>query len=172
MQRAALISGNLLSNGFRRQNLASLARFTSVTTSRCLARPTFTPYSMRFSVTSNEDGKGMSAVPGTEMTSFTDVPGVKTGGETYTIAFTCTVCDTRSAKKISKNSYHNGIVIVTCPGCKNKHLMADHLGVFEDKGWDIEKFLSENGGGVKRVSDEDGVFNLTPEDIIGSHEKK
>lgn len=100
--------------------------------------------------------------------SFTDVPGVKSGGETYVMAFTCTKCDTRSVKKISKQSYHNGVVIVRCPGCQNKHLIADNLGIFEDKGWDIEKFLSQNGAMVKRISDEEGLLELSAEDILGN----
>jgi hypothetical protein len=102
---------------------------------------------------------------------FSDVPGVKSSGETYTMAFTCSVCDTRSVKKISKQGYHHGVVVVRCPGCQNRHLIADHLGVFEDKGWDIEKFLTESGGDVKRVG-EDGVFELTEQDILGRKESK
>lgn len=102
-----------------------------------------------------------------EVDEFTDIPGVKTQGEKYAMLYTCKVCETRSVKKISKHSYHHGCVLVRCPGCSNLHLIADHIGIFEDKGWTIESYFTQTGESVKRV-DEEGVLELTREDILGS----
>jgi len=115
-------------------------------------------------------GKSMSEKG--ELPAFADVPGVQTTGEKMIIMFTCTVCDTRSARKISKQAYSEGIVMVRCDCCKNRHLIADRMGVFEDSlagngGWDIEKYMTEQGEKVRSITDEN-VYELTVEDIVGA----
>jgi hypothetical protein len=47
----------------------------------------------------------------------------------YAMVFTCKACGERSAHRVSKQAYHHGTVLITCPGCKKRHLMADHLKV-------------------------------------------
>jgi hypothetical protein len=77
--------------------------------------------------------------------------------------FTCGKCDTRAAKAFSKKSYNQGVVIVECPGCKAKHLVADHLGWFGSKGT-IEDFAKETGAKIdKRIAD--NTLELTLEDL-------
>lgn len=92
------------------------------------------------------------------------IPGVKSSGEKYVMVYTCGVCDTRSSKKISKQGYHHGCVIIRCPNCSSLHLIADHIGAI-DQGWNVESFLKENGGNFKMV--DDNVIELTTEDITG-----
>lgn len=67
-----------------------------------------------------------------------NIPGMQTEGEKYIIVLTCSICETRTARKISKKAYHNGVVICRCEKCKNLHLLADRMGVFEDSSWDAQ----------------------------------
>ncbi|KAL6306268.1 DNL zinc finger-domain-containing protein, partial [Sparassis latifolia] len=73
------------------------------------------------------------------------------------LTFTCTVtdCFTRSTHEFTRRSYERGIVIVQCPGCKNRHLIADHLGWFkesteEGKLKTIEDLMRVKGAVVQR----------------------
>lgn len=47
----------------------------------------------------------------------------------YELTFTCNVCKTRSSHRLSKQGYHHGTILISCPGCKNRHLISDHLKV-------------------------------------------
>jgi mitochondrial protein import protein ZIM17 len=100
------------------------------------------------------------------------IPGSQTGGKKLAIVFTCTVCDTRSAKQFTENAYLKGVVIVTCPGCQNKHLIADNLGFFEDRedgGWNIQKAMEKIGQDVKLVTN-DNVMELNVDDQLVHNE--
>lgn len=61
------------------------------------------------------------------------------------LAFTCKKCGTRSSHIISKQSYQTGSVMVQCPGCLNRHLIADHLNIFHDGTINIEDILKAQG---------------------------
>lgn len=56
----------------------------------------------------------------------------------YVIFYTCKKCECKQSRSFTKNSYHYGVVLVRCDGCKNLHLIADNLGWFEEKGLNIE----------------------------------
>ena len=97
------------------------------------------------------------------------IPGAQKGGKKLAIVFTCNVCNTRAAKQFTENSYLNGVVIVQCPGCNSRHLIADNLGFFSDEeegGWNIEKAMAKLGENVNVVND-DNVLELSVEDIYG-----
>lgn len=89
------------------------------------------------------------------------------------IAFTCKKCDTRSSHTFSKQAYHKGSVLIQCPGCKNRHLIADNLGVFRDNKVSVEDLLKAQGESVS-TSHNDLVFEDIPEslrDTLGHYAK-
>ena len=103
------------------------------------SRATTLPGRRAFSTASSDDGNGL--------------PGTEHGGRRLAIVFTCTVCDTRSAKKFSEQAYRHGVVVVRCPGCGNDHLIADNLGFFEDD-WTLEDMLRARGDSVETLDDD------------------
>lgn len=79
------------------------------------------------------------------------------------ISFTCNVngCGTRISKMIRRSSYEKGTVLIMCPTCKTKHIIADHLGWYSDPAQEltnIEKIAASKGEKVVRVSS--NVFDL------------
>lgn len=89
------------------------------------------------------------------------------------IAFTCKKCNTRSSHTMSKQAYTGGTVLITCPSCKNRHLIADHLKIFRDERVTIEDILKAQGESVSS-STEDLVFEDIPKElqsVIGHHAK-
>ncbi|KAI3917099.1 hypothetical protein MKX01_003548 [Papaver californicum] len=67
------------------------------------------------------------------------------------MVFTCKVCETRSVKTASRESYDKGVVVARCDGCNNFHLIADRLGIFGEPG-SIKEFLAARGEEVKKGS--------------------
>ncbi|EGF84268.1 hypothetical protein BATDEDRAFT_22160 [Batrachochytrium dendrobatidis JAM81] len=79
--------------------------------------------------------------------------GLNVSADRMIIGFTCKVCKHRSYKSMSKKAYTTGVVMIKCDGCKNTHLIADHLGWFDSTKppGTIEDIMREKGETVKRV---------------------
>ncbi|PGH01644.1 hypothetical protein GX51_05086 [Blastomyces parvus] len=63
----------------------------------------------------------------------------------FQITFTCKPCSHRSSHRISQHGYYKGTVLISCPSCKNRHVISDHLNIFMDKKSTLEDILSEHG---------------------------
>lgn len=68
----------------------------------------------------------------------------------YELTFTCVPCGDRSTHTISKQGYHKGSVLITCPSCRNRHIISDHLKIFGDRNITVEDLMREKGQLVKR----------------------
>ncbi|KAG2252034.1 uncharacterized protein LOC125575272 isoform X2 [Brassica napus] len=82
----------------------------------------------------------------------------------FMMVFTCKVCETRSMKMASRESYEKGVVVVRCEGCDNLHLIADRRGWFGEPG-SVEEFLAAQGEEFKKGSMDS--LSLTVEDLAG-----
>lgn len=67
------------------------------------------------------------------------------------ISFNCNICSHTSVKKISRQSYTMGVVLIQCSECKNRHLIADNLGWFSPTKINIESIMAAKGETVKKV---------------------
>lgn len=165
MRRAASIVA--VNRAFRvRAATATYSRYCATTVTP--TAPVATPVSAHTNVTSLSDIDGVSESdkklirhallhPDKAPTPSKDLnrlggqgSGIATGD--MAAVFTCKVCETRSVKRFTKHAYTKGVVIVQCPGCGNKHLLADNLGWFADEHKNIEELLRARGEEVQRLS--------------------
>ncbi|KAI8631976.1 DNL zinc finger-domain-containing protein [Xylariaceae sp. FL1651] len=90
----------------------------------------------------------------------------------YNLSFTCVPCGSRSHHQVSKQGYHKGSVLITCPDCRNRHVISDNLNIFGDRKITVEDILREKGQLVKRGTlGEDGNIELWQEDAEGAAAK-
>ncbi|KAI1409030.1 DNL zinc finger-domain-containing protein [Hypoxylon sp. FL1857] len=68
----------------------------------------------------------------------------------YELTFTCVPCSGRSTHTVSKQGYHKGSVLITCPSCRNRHIISDHLNIFGNRKITVEDLMREKGQLVKR----------------------
>jgi len=90
-----------------------------------------------------------SASPQTSVPSRSDASAQRSV-PAYELTVTCRPCHHRSAHRISHQGYHHGTVLVTCPECKNRHVISDHLRIFSDRRVTIEDLLEEKGELLKK----------------------
>ncbi|KAJ6262593.1 hypothetical protein Dda_3404 [Drechslerella dactyloides] len=90
----------------------------------------------------------------------------------YEMTFTCKKCNTRSTHRVSKQAYRHGTVLIQCPGCTVRHLIADHMKIFRDKPTTIEDILREKGESVlKGIKYHDGDIEFLPPEAVEEGEK-
>ncbi|KAL4252856.1 hypothetical protein ABKN59_003576 [Abortiporus biennis] len=117
-----------------------------------------------------------NSIPSRSLTSSHEEPQTKLSftppEPRLSLTFTCTVkdCGTRSTHEFTKRAYTKGIVIVECPGCKNRHLIADHLGWFKESTEEgtlktVEDLMRAKGEKVQRGTvDYEGTIEYAPEE--------
>ena len=73
----------------------------------------------------------------------------------FALQYTCKVCNTKNRVVVSRQAYREGMVIVVCKGCDNKHWIADNLDPTLSHS-NIEEYLESCGKGdtVNRVTEE------------------
>ncbi|KAJ1673456.1 hypothetical protein EV182_005192 [Spiromyces aspiralis] len=81
------------------------------------------------------------------------------------IGFTCKVCNHRQYKTMSRLAYTKGVVLMQCDKCRNRHLIADHLGWFKDQGTTIEDIIKENGEEVRKIQDSGLLDSIEAEGV-------
>ncbi|KAK9323314.1 DNL zinc finger-domain-containing protein [Lipomyces orientalis] len=87
---------------------------------------------------------------------------------TYNITLTCKVCKNRSSHFMSHQAYHHGTVLVKCPGCNNRHLIADHLKIFSDTRITLEDIIAKDGAVIRKgtIAEYRGEITELTEPII------
>ncbi|CAG7561728.1 unnamed protein product [Fusarium equiseti] len=107
--------------------------------------------------------KAEQAKVGEEPKSEGERPDIKASH--YQLSFTCVPCGHRSHHNVSKQGYHWGSTLITCPECRNRHVISDHLKIFGDKTVTIEQILQKKGRLVKRGTlGEDGDIEFWHEE--------
>ncbi|KAI0306014.1 DNL zinc finger-domain-containing protein [Multifurca ochricompacta] len=141
-------------------SLRLLRSFNSATRPRIL----WSQYSPRsrqtLAVRHNSGGVSPTSVSGLAPSTVTSDPQATQSDANeprLSLTFTCTAasCDTRSTHQFTKRAYERGIVLIECPGCRTRHLIADNLGWFKESTEDgklrnVEDLLRARGESVRR----------------------
>ncbi|KAK7908432.1 hypothetical protein PG985_015735 [Apiospora marii] len=91
----------------------------------------------------------------------------------YELTFTCVPCSERSTHTVSKQGYHKGSVLITCPSCRNRHIISDHLNIFGNRSITVEDLMRERGQLVKRGTlGEDGDVEFWEDGTVTERNKE
>lgn len=88
----------------------------------------------------------------------------------YELSFTCKPCLYRSSHRVTKQGYHHGTVLVTCPSCKSRHVISDHLKIFLDSKSTLEDILRnklEKGQDLTKLLKK-GSLGIRPGQMVGN----
>eukprot|EP00756_Hemistasia_phaeocysticola_P032494 Hpha_TRINITY_DN16410_c0_g1::TRINITY_DN16410_c0_g1_i1::g.162591::m.162591/K17808/ZIM17, DNLZ, Tim15; mitochondrial protein import protein ZIM17 len=110
--------------------------------------------------------EGQRGAPGRDTEKRLGGTGMGTDTGELALVFQCTAeldggkkCGTQAIKRFSKVAYTKGVVIIECPGCKNKHVIADNLGWFHDGAQNIEDLMKQKGETLQKVSVNQAEFD-------------
>ena len=82
----------------------------------------------------------------------------------YEIYFTCKPCSHRSGPhRVTKQGFHKGTTLITCPSCKNRHVVSDHLRIFTDQGGDLTDIMKRHGEKLKK-----GKLGIRDGQLVGN----
>ncbi|BCR92710.1 DNL-type zinc finger protein [Aspergillus chevalieri] len=119
-------------------------------------RPTITYHVLRFNYSSSSSSTGQSPLTDRQTDAQSDAQHEEQNRlrreqePAYQITFTCKPCGERSSHRMSKHGYHKGTVLIRCPSCHNRHVIADHLNIFFDKKTTLEDIMEKQGDKVTR----------------------
>lgn len=108
------------------------------------------------------------SVPGVEPRA--QDPNARADEPSYQLSFTCKPCLYRSSHRVTKHGYHHGTVLVTCPSCKSRHIIADHLKIFLDNSQTLEDILrqkAEDGQDFIKLLKK-GRLGIRPGEMVGN----
>lgn len=154
--------------------LASIVRSSATRPTSFLSRPLLSASAARFVPLSN---RLQPFAPTLRYNSSLTAPQTGIADEapkpqqpSYQLTFTCKPCSHRSSHQITKQGYHHGTVLITCPNCKNRHVISDHLRIFMDEKSTLEDILQRKAAPGTDLSKllKKGKLGIRQEALVGN----
>ncbi|KIW99106.1 uncharacterized protein Z519_00769 [Cladophialophora bantiana CBS 173.52] len=150
-------------SGFASQSVRGYSRLSSLASRTPQVRRQ--PYSPNRPFAPIKRYNSSLSVPGA-----TPQPAEEQNEPSYELSFTCKPCLYRSTHRITKHGYHRGTVLVTCPSCKARHVIADHLKIFLDKSSTLEDILRKKAAAGQDFTKllKKGRLGIRPGELVGN----